>query len=406
MSRFLSAVCLAQVVFLLSVFCGFAGAQGIELAPADGESLDATTPRVANLPKEENVETPAEQEVESPSDAAPLAAEREIDVELREEIRRCLTVYFEKRLNTRDRSPWAIMHSLISYGVETDVDMGAPGGQRVNAIGWLCYNQPSAGQQIFYLSNGKMQTRQGPGVEGHKGQFLAMLAQSKVKTDYPIRIENREFTVADLIDYEKRTCEPRSELTFKLIALSHYLDSNATWQSERGENWDIPRLISEELAQPIVGAACGGTHRMTGFSYAVRNRVKQGGEVEGEWLRAQKYVDSYIEYTYKLQNPDGSFSTNWFEGMGPTGTKDRKIQTTGHILEWLVYSLPEEDLTDPRVVKAVRFISGTMLANENHSWEIGPRGHALHALAIYDERVFGSRPGSRKYLIATRQSGE
>ena len=52
--------------------------------------------------------------------------------------------------------------------------------------------------------------------------------------DYPMRVDGHDFTVADLVEYEKLTCRPKSELTFKLIGLAHYLDSDATWTSEMG----------------------------------------------------------------------------------------------------------------------------------------------------------------------------
>ena len=120
----------------------------------------------------------------------------------------------------------------------------------------------------------ELRLRSGPGYQGHEGQFLHTLARSKVRSDYPIRVDGHEFTVADLIEYEKKTCRAGSELTFKLVALSHYLDSDATWTCDRGETWNIPRLIREELAQPIVGAACGGTHRLIGYSAAVNVRRK------------------------------------------------------------------------------------------------------------------------------------
>jgi hypothetical protein len=35
-------------------------------------------------------------------------------------------------------------------------------------------------------------------------------------------------------------------------------------------------------------------------------------------------------------------------------------------------------------------------------WEIGPLGHALHALALYDERVFDGHPGKRADELARR----
>jgi hypothetical protein len=295
------------------------------------------------------------------------------------------------------------MHALIAFGVDTQVYNQ---DQKVNAIGWLCYNNACRGQRLMYLENGKLRVDIGVGVQGHAGQFLAMLAQSRVRTDFPIKVEGRDFTVADLIESEKETCRARTELTFKLIALSHYLKTDATWKSDIGEEWSIPRLIKEELAQPVVGSACGGTHRMTGFSYAVNKRTKLNEPFEGQWMRGRKFVHAFHDYIFKLQNSDGSFSTNWFAGRGDTGEIKRHLETTGHMLEWLVCSLPSDQLDDPRVVQAVDHLTSVFEHGMRNGvkWEIGPRGHGLHALALYAERRFGDKPGSRETIFARRNS--
>jgi hypothetical protein len=310
--------------------------------------------------------------------------------ELRDRLRICLKHYYDRPENAVRRTPWGIMHSLIAFGVDTRI---VSGDSKITAIGYLCFNGAGRGQRMFYLSDGKLLTRVGPGYQGHDGQFLAMLAQSRVRTSYPLRVDGNKFTVQDLIELDKLTCRSGSELTFKLIALSHYLPSNAEWQDKQGQTWSIERLIKEELARPIIGEACGGTHRMMGFSYAVRAREKRGEPFNGQWLRAKKYLDAFHDYTFKLQNEDGSFSTNWFESRGDWGARDRRLRTTGHILEWLLYSLPEEQLTEPRVVKAVDYLTELLWENRDHKWEIGPQGHALHALVLYDQRVFGGKPG-------------
>ena len=82
---------------------------------------------------------------------------------------------------------------------------------------------------------------------------------------------------------------------------------------------------------------------------------------------------------------------------------NRRIETTGHILEWFVASLPVEKLQDPRVIKSVNYLTSLLLENRNHDWEIGPRGHALHALAIYAERVFRDQPGQRDSILARQR---
>lgn len=318
---------------------------------------------------------------------------------LRAELRHCLAAYYGRPENVQNRNPWEVMHALIAYGIDTEV---VANDRRVNAIGWLCFNGACRGQTLFQTNGELLLPRKGVGVQGHDGQFLGMLAQSKVKSDYPIKVDGRDFTVADLIAYEQRTCRPRTELTFKLIGLSHYLESDAVWKDDLGQTWSIPRLIREELAQPIVGAACGGTHRLMGLAYAVRKREREGKPIEGEWLRARTFLNDYHAYTLKLQNDDGSFSTNWFASRGSAPSAARRVQTSGHILEWLAYSVPVEQLDDEPIVRAVDYLTGLLLQNHQGDWEIGPRGHALHALVIYDERMFGASPGSRTANIARK----
>jgi hypothetical protein len=64
-------------------------------------------------------------------------------------------------------------------------------------------------------------------------------------------------------------------------------------------------------------------------------------------------------------------------------------------------SLSDEQLRDPRTVKSVKFIVDSLAREPNRAWSIGPLGHALHALQIYDERVFGggSQPGSENLAL-------
>jgi hypothetical protein len=213
-----------------------------------------------------------------------------------------------------------------------------------------------------------------------------------VPSDYPLHAGQRTFTVRDLVQSEAAICRDGQELTFTLIGMVHYLDTDTRWQSHDGHRWDFERLIREELKQPVIGAACGGTHRLMGLSYAVQRRHEEGKEIRGQWSRAEIFIDDFIEYAWQLQNPDGSMSTQWFEGRADSGDVDRKVRTTGHILEWLVYATPEDQLQEERMVRCVRFLVQAMLQNRDRAWDVGPKGHALRALAQYHRRVFPDSP--------------
>jgi hypothetical protein len=308
---------------------------------------------------------------------------------LRTRVRGVLKGYYRRQLNSREHDPWEVMHGMLAYGVHSRIRQGGPRGAPVTSVGWLCYNKPCKNLTLMYVTpKGELRAKYGVGLQGHLGQLLAMLAQCRVSDEYPIRVGKREFAIRDLIEAEKKTCYPKSELTFKLLAFQYYLDLNDTWVNDQGVEWDFPRVIREELAQPIRGAACGGTHRLSSLSLTVKARQRRGDPLDGEYARAAEFVKKYHRYAFSLQNRDGSLSTEWFRGRGDDSDIDRRIKTTGHILEWLCYSLSDEELRLPKTIAAVNYLTNLMSREYDHEWEVGPMSHATHALLIYDERVF------------------
>jgi hypothetical protein len=315
-----------------------------------------------------------------------------------------LAVYSEKHLNTAQQSPWEMMHRIVAFGIPTEIRRDGPDGPRVNAIGWLLWGGRCNGMPLMVTSGGAPMGRVGPGLQGHPAQFLGMLAQSGVSPDSPFQLEGKSFTVADLIEQEKLDCNTHIELTFKLIALSYYLKSDETWRSRDGQQWSVGRLAKEEIQLPLRNAACGGTHRLFGLSSSYIYRAKRSQPIDGEFQMAQKYIRDYQRYTlHKLQNPDGSLSTDWFDRPANASDVARKIQTTGHMLEWLAFSLPKDELRDPQVIKSVEFIASTLDENTNRDWSVGPLGHALHALAIYNKRAVGAEPSLPREHVVERQ---
>ena len=332
----------------------------------------------------------ASQRASNQRPANPITAGQLPDMDqLKLRIERVLEDYYSRPLNTRDNDSWEVMHSIVAYGVKSEVAVGGPQGERRNAIGWLCYNLPLRGPRMLTVRGGLPYAVRGVSVQGHYGQFLAILAQSRLMRNYPLLIDGKKFTIEDLIESEKRNCVSGEELTFKLISLAHYLPTDAQWECERGQKWNISRLIREEIRQPIThSAACGGTHRLMGLAYAVRRREQQRKPIDGDFALARDYLQQYFDWTFSLQNPDGSFSTAWLVRRENRPDIDRKIQCTGHITEWLVYALPKHELHNPQVIAAVDFLTTSLERGRNRDWKIGPLGHALHALAIYKERMF------------------
>lgn len=316
---------------------------------------------------------------------------------LRAPIRSVLSYFYNNPEVANRRSNWGMLHAMMVYGVDTRVIVGQ---KDFSTIAWIAGNNACRGQRLFDRDAEGIVTKSGVGLQGHQAQCLAIFSLCEVPRDYPIYVDGEAFSVDDMVRREMLDCRSGEELTFTLIALSHYLDTDQTWLSRDGQRWSIERLIREELSQPVVGAACGGTHRLMGFGHALRNRRIDDKPLTGQWARAQTFVDDFVNYTYRLQNRDGSMSTDWFEGREDNGSDDRKVQTTGHMVEFLLTVLPDSQLQEPRLVAAINYLSQTMRRDPRHDWSIGPKGHALRSLAMYYERVYKSGTAWQKTSVA------
>ncbi len=304
----------------------------------------------------------------------------------RAQIAHCLSVYFEKPVDADRLRPWSMMHGLIAYGQRSQLRVG---GELVNAAEYLCLNGAGNNVRILSWDAGRLDAKIGPGVQGHPGQLLAILAQAGVPADHPLAVDGQDLTLVDLIEYEMRGCKSKTELTFRLIALTHYLEPHSVWVNEAGEKWSLARLVSEECQQPIEAGACGGTHRLMALSRAIRQLEEHQIPLTGPWLQADRITNAYEERAWRYQNPNGSFSTQFFNGTGRDADLTRRVYAHGHILEWLAYKLPENRLTEPRLLAAVDYLVHQLMTAPGLEIDVGPRGHALHALAIYYQRAFG-----------------
>ena len=322
---------------------------------------------------------------------------------MRRSLDRCLSQHESQRLNTEDDSCWSVMHHFLGWGSRTQIEIGS--GRRAkltNAIQWVSRNQPCGGRRLMFVREGRLSVRQGPGYQGHPGQFLAMLGQTRIDSAQRLYVGRAAFTVADLIAEEQKTCSAKVELTFKLLGLIHYLPTDTAWRTDQGETWSMERLLLSEVTEPINGVACGGTHRLMAISVAVERRQREQKPMTGVWQQAQSYVRQYHRYTASLQNSDGSFSSDWFKRRSDWGDRDRRLQTTGHIGEWLVRTVPTEELYVAPTVTAVNFLTHHLSRHRFHEWEVGPKGHAIRALRLYRQRVFEAQGAS---MARRRQSG-
>ncbi|MFC1597433.1 hypothetical protein ACFL5Q_05790 [Planctomycetota bacterium] len=331
-------------------------------------------------------------------EAAPVEPQPELSPEMaamRDGVRRALAMIAKQPFNTRDNTPDNVMELSLAFGAASNVRYGGPSQKSINAIGCLAWNYPCAGYRLLSTGEGRVMARLGYALQTRPAQFLAVLAQSGVPVDYEVQAGEFRGTVADLVEFEKRNVRGGADLSFALIGLMRYLKDDPNWENDLQEEWSIERLIREELARSPNRGESDVTDRLMGLSYAVDRRAKRELPLEGEFLTAQRHLAQYQDFTLGLQNPDGTWHPDFFAHRGTSRDTEGLLRSTGHILEWLVFSLPDDRLEDPRVVRSVTYLA-KRLGNQRTRWNVTSktpsdfRGlmHATHALRIYDRRVF------------------
>src|SRR5262249_15640564 len=146
-----------------------------------------------------------------------------------------------------------------------------------------------------------------------------------------------------------------------------------------------------ELDQSVNEAACGGTHRLFGLTWALHRHLQNGGKREGVWKEICERTVKYRDLAKKYQNPDGSLSTSYFRGPGNAQELGVRISTTGHMVEWLSLALSDEELKEAWMQEAVSALSLMILDTEGKPAEGGGLYHAVHGLIIYYARAFDAK---------------
>jgi len=115
--------------------------------------------------------------------------------------------------------------------------------------------------------------------------------------------------------------------------------------------------------------------------------ISSGKPLRGVWLEADMKIKRYIEEARTLQNRDGSFSSNHFQGPGYSPDFTKRIATSGHQLEWLMVAVPQSKLKEEWLQNGIKRIAYDLIDHRNVGSDCGPLYHALHGLIIYRQRT-------------------
>jgi hypothetical protein len=288
---------------------------------------------------------------------------------------------------------WTVFHGILGLGPGVQLLNPQTGG-RVNAVDYICAGGELRGLQFVPTKHGLdvVTTGLAGGGQGHQDQFVAEMAQWGMPPDRKFVVLGREYTFEDFIRHTQMRARvtANQELSWAIVILGQYRGTDVSWRNAFGERLHLHDLLRYELDAPIELAACGGTHRLFGLTWVYHLHLQKGGGTEGVWQAVADANVRYCNLAKKYQNPDGSFSTDFFRGPGHAADKQLRLNTTGHTFEWLALALPDAALKEPWMEAAANALALMILDLQGQPVEGGSLYHAVHGLLLYTARVYDS----------------
>ncbi len=211
--------------------------------------------------------------------------------------------------------------------------------------------------------------------------------------DTSISAGGKSHRVSDLLNQAKHDIKAGQEATWTLMAMSTYLPINATWTAGDGTEWTLEKIVAMEAAADLAESACGGSHRLYGLTVAMNRYLAMTGQdasqLTGGWADAEARIQEAIERARLYQQPDGTFSTNFFERPSTSPDVFARIGSTGHTFEFLAMALEQDRLHEPWITRAADALVTLLEQTADVPVECGGLYHAAHGLVLYRTRICG-----------------
>ncbi len=306
---------------------------------------------------------------------------------LLQQVEKAIRINGSRRLDADVHSPWQIMHGVLAYGRNFQLRRGE---KLISALDWIASNPRY--DQLPLIEVTQRGARFHPytrpyAFEGHRNQFLALLGSCRLPPDFQFSADGRQVTLQDMINEAKWTTTDQDELTFTLWALTPYLDPDETWTNLYGELWSFERIAREQMTESLSWTPCGGTHLLTALALARNKYLQKHGRLAGVWVEVDQFIRRYLELARYWQNSDGSFSSQHFEGPGYEADPVKRLESSGHILEFVATAVTDEELQSEWVRRGVAAVARDLIAVSHQPVPCGPLYHSVHGLVVYRERL-------------------
>jgi hypothetical protein len=346
------------------------------------------------------------------SDATPTAdtakrkpAEQLSDTEIQDRIDEVLAYTATRNMVANDNAAWQIVHGILAFGPDLQIEVD---GKLVPALTYLLEGGQLEGWKLVPGDKG-VDSIVEPGSktgQGHEDQWMGYLALSGVPSSERVKVAGQWYTMGDMLTEAQWDIRKDMEKTWTLKALSSYLPSDTKWTASDGKEWTVEEVVADEAAADLNESACGGSHRLTGLSTAVQHHLAEGGQLTGGWKAAQDKIAWATKTAHDFQQPDGCFSSMYFQRAAGSPDVGERIGTTGHTFEFLAVSMSDEQLREPWMTRAAVALCDMLDETRELPVECGKLYHAARGLKVYRTRRFGEPPATSPATTADAESRE
>lgn len=299
-------------------------------------------------------------------------------------------------LDANGHTPWQVLHGLLALRENYELKSN---GQKINALEWISTDAKFRGVPWVEKTadGGRIHPFNGEPYEfeGHVNQSLAIISMCNLPLNHEFKtVSGQIVTMQDMVNHAKLNTSSLEEITWTLWFLTRYVDQDEEWINNAGEPWSMERLVRMQVTDSPYDSPCGGCHGMFALAYARNAYLKQHGQLRGAWLEADQKLQRYIATARRMQNSDGSFSSNFFKSTGYTTDTADRLNHSGHMLEWLVVALPKRELQEQWVQVGVRALCDDVMRSTKvpvDGKKVGGLYHAVHALVLYREQTTTSQ---------------
>jgi hypothetical protein len=313
----------------------------------------------------------------------------------------------EKRELLTTNSFWTVFHGILGLGPSAML-RDPTSHERVNALDYICRGGEIRGLQFIPDGIG-LEVRTGPQYvgQGHQDQFIAEMAQWGLPADRKFIVQGKDYTFMDFVRHSaaRTRINGEQELSWSVLIVGQYLGVDAEWTNAHGDRLSLEDLVRAEVAAPVEQGACGGTHSLFGLTWVYHLHLARGGRTTGVWQEVDNKLHHYQSLARQYQNSDGYFSTNFFKGPGKSTEIDLRINTTGHILEWLALWLPDSELKATWIEDAANSLAILLLQSGSVPLDSGGLYHAIHGLRIYLARLGVKRESDHMPAVPLKPQG-